>query len=82
MRYFVFDNGLEFLITKSKVYDEKAVVCSCVGDIKDDFERLKSLLIDMSDGEMDNEFISSLPISEVGKLSGVVANLANFSEKN
>ncbi|WP_297575897.1 hypothetical protein [uncultured Campylobacter sp.] len=37
MRYFVFDNGLEFLITKSKVYDEKAVVCSCVGDIKDDF---------------------------------------------
>ncbi|MSN96347.1 hypothetical protein F1B92_03935 [Campylobacter sp. FMV-PI01] len=49
---------------------------------KNDVEKLVSLLIDMSDGEMDKEFINSLPVAEIGKISEVVAQLTGFSEKN
>lgn len=49
---------------------------------KSDTEKLVSLLIDMSKGEMDKEFINSLPMSEISGLSAVVSELVGASPKN
>lgn len=48
----------------------------------DDFDKLTSILVDMSNGAMDEVFINALPISEVTKLNQVVAKFITFDEKN
>lgn len=48
----------------------------------DDFDKVASALIDMSNGEMDEAFLNSLPMSEFGKLNKIVENFIKFDEKN
>ena len=36
----------------------------------------------MSNGEMDEAFLNSLPMSEFGKLNKIVENFIKFDEKN
>lgn len=49
---------------------------------KDDTAKIISLLIDMSRGEMDIDFINALPMAEMTKLSEKVSLLAGVSVKN
>ncbi|MCR8698848.1 hypothetical protein CUREO4125_00385 [Campylobacter ureolyticus] len=48
----------------------------------DDFDKLVSALVDMSNGEMDEAFLNSLPMSEISKLNKIVENFIKFDEKN
>lgn len=49
---------------------------------KDDTAKIISLLIDMSRGEMDEDFINALPMSEMTELSQKVSILAGVEIKN
>ncbi|QQF52829.1 hypothetical protein HHI31_08340 [Campylobacter fetus subsp. venerealis] len=49
---------------------------------KDETERLISLLIDMSRGEMDKDFINSLPVAEVAMISAAISELVGIETKN
>ncbi|CUU72342.1 hypothetical protein [Campylobacter hyointestinalis] len=49
---------------------------------KDETERLVSLLVDMSRGEMDREFINSLPVAEVTAISTAISELVGVETKN
>ena len=46
------------------------------------FDIIASVLVDMSNGEMDEAFLNSLPMSEFGKLNKIVENFIKFDEKN
>lgn len=49
---------------------------------KDDIEQAKMLLVEMSDGELDQEFLNSLPAAEWVKLSECVSSFMSVSVKN
>lgn len=49
---------------------------------KDEIEQAKSLLIDMSMGEIDADFLESLPIAEFNRLAKVVTDFIGLDEKN
>ncbi len=49
---------------------------------KDDISLVKTLLIDMSNGELTSEFIDSLPIKEFKRLSECVAGFIGIDEKD
>lgn len=49
---------------------------------KDDIALAKALLIDMSCGEITNEFLDALPASEFRRLSDEVNNFIGISEKD
>ena len=49
---------------------------------KDEIEQAKLMLIEMSDGEMDKEFLGSLPMSEWSELSKAVSALMGIDVKN
>lgn len=47
MKYFVFDSGIELIITSDKsLKDKSADVCSCVGDLTSFIEYVKTALDD------------------------------------
>lgn len=46
------------------------------------FDKIASVLVDMSNGEMDEAFLNSLPMSEISKLNKIVENFIKFDEKN
>ncbi|MDL0089955.1 hypothetical protein [Campylobacter gastrosuis] len=47
---------------------------------KNETEQLIKLLVDMSNGEMDEAFINSLPLDEVARLSEVVTRLSGVND--
>ncbi|MBC2883202.1 MULTISPECIES: hypothetical protein [Campylobacter] len=49
---------------------------------KDEIEQAKLMLIEMSDGEMDKEFLGSLPMSEWSELSKAVSAFMGIDVKN
>lgn len=49
---------------------------------KDEVKQAKLLLIEMSDGEMDKEFLGSLPISEWGNLAKNISEFMGIDIKN
>nr|DAP45041.1 MAG TPA: tail assembly chaperone protein [Caudoviricetes sp.] len=49
---------------------------------KDEIEQVKLMLIEMSDGEMDKEFLGSLPMSEWSELSKAVSAFMGIDVKN
>ena len=49
---------------------------------KDEIEQDKLMLIEMSDGEMDKEFLGSLPMSEWSELSKAVSAFMGIDVKN
>ena len=49
---------------------------------KDEIEQAKLMLIEMSDGEMDKEFLESLPMSEWSELSKAVSAFMGIDVKN
>lgn len=50
MKYFVFDSGIELIITSDKsLKDKSADVCSCVGDLTSFIEYVKTAIDDGSE---------------------------------
>ncbi|ALV24543.1 hypothetical protein CIG2463D_0970 [Campylobacter iguaniorum] len=49
---------------------------------KDETAKLVSLLIDMSKGEMNEEFINALPMAEVTAISAKITELVGVETKN
>ncbi|MCE3037524.1 phage tail assembly protein [Helicobacter sp. faydin-H20] len=49
---------------------------------KDEISQVKHLLLDMSDGELTEEFLNHLPLSEWKRLAEVVAGFAGVDTKN
>ena len=49
---------------------------------KDEIEQAKLMLIEMSDGEMDKEFLNSLPMNEWSVLSKRVSSFMGIDVKN
>ncbi|WP_454991279.1 hypothetical protein [Campylobacter rectus] len=49
---------------------------------KDEIEQAKLMLVEMSDGEMDKEFLGSLPMSEWSELSKAVSAFMGIDVKN
>ena len=51
-------------------------------EMGDEVEQAKSLLIDMSEGELDSAFLDSLPLGEWSRLSLEISEFMGVSEKN
>lgn len=49
---------------------------------KDEIEQAKMLLIEMSDGELDKEFLNALPIGEWSELSKNISSFLGIDIKN
>lgn len=81
MGYFI------FIILQSNSFYIKILNAPTLTQVKkannenNDFEKIASVLVDMSNSEMDEAFLNSLPMSEIAKLNKIVENFIKFDEK-
>ncbi|WP_343353254.1 phage tail assembly protein [Helicobacter mastomyrinus] len=79
IRTFTFRDGQEVLLKEPTLLQ----IQSARSKAKDDEIALaKALLIDMSDGEINNEFLDSLPVKEFNRLSNEVSGFIGIDERD
>ncbi|QCD44471.1 hypothetical protein [Campylobacter mucosalis] len=72
---YTFSDGQEVLLTAPSLGQIRNAQ-----NAKNETEQLIKLLVDMSNGEMDEAFINSLPIDEVNKLAVIVSKLSGVTD--
>lgn len=76
----------EFVFGDGQTVELKAPTLALIQSIqnktKDEIEQAKLMLIEMSDGEMDKEFLNSLPMNEWSVLSKRVSAFMGIDVKN
>ena len=76
----------EFTFSDGQTVELKAPTLALIQSVqnktKDEIEQAKLMLIEMSDGEMDKEFLNSLPMNEWSELSKRVSAFMGIDVKN
>ena len=76
----------EFTFSDGQTVELKAPTLTLIQSVrnktKDEIEQAKLMLIEMSDGEMDKEFLNSLPMNEWSELSKRVSSFMGIDVKN
>ena len=73
----------EFVFSDGQTVELKAPTLALIqSKTKDEIEQAKLMLIEMSDGEMDKEFLNSLPMNEWSELSKRVSAFMGINVKN
>ncbi|QKG29208.1 hypothetical protein [Campylobacter sp. RM16187] len=76
---FIFSDGQTVELKAPTLAQIQNAEKRCKGD---DIERAKLLLIDMSDGELDSEFLLSLPVGEWVELAKNISDFMGIEIKN
>lgn len=75
---FVFRDGQTVSLTEPTLLQLKSARAKST----DEIEQAKSLLIDMSMGEITQDFLESLPISEFNRIVALITDFIGLDEKN
>ncbi|MDO7253894.1 phage tail assembly protein [Helicobacter cappadocius] len=78
IKTFSFKDGQEIVIKEPTLLQ----ISSAQSKSKDELEVIKTLLIDITDGELDRDSINALPFSEFVRLSECVKEFVGINEKD
>lgn len=76
---FTFSDGQKVYLKAPTLLQIQSATKNAKGD---EIEQAKNLLVDMSDGELNKEFLNSLPISEWVELSKTISGFMGVDIKN
>lgn len=77
IKTFTFRDGQEVVLKEPTLLQIQSAKSKAKND---EIALAKALLVDISDGEINNEFLDSLPVGEFNRLSKEVANFLGIDE--